>query len=107
MSTFFPGLIFHIKVIPIAGFYPTGEPISLHRLRRSPLAVDSYSFAAYFLPATVISTRKYSRIEIFIKSADVYILPRINISYSAIGNNSRSGLYNLREVHLGWKECAL
>jgi hypothetical protein len=39
-------------------FYPSGEPISLHRLRCSPFAVVYYSFMGHFLVVTAISTRK-------------------------------------------------
>jgi len=38
--------------------YPTGEPISLHRLRCSPFAVVHYRFMGYYLAATAISTRE-------------------------------------------------
>jgi len=43
---------------PIGGFYPAGEPISLHRLRRNPFAVFQYSFMNHFLVAAAISTRE-------------------------------------------------
>jgi hypothetical protein len=39
-------------------FYPTGEPISPHRLRCSPFAVVHYSFMGYFLAAAAILTRE-------------------------------------------------
>jgi hypothetical protein len=39
-------------------FYPSGEPISLHRLRCSPFAVDHYSFMGCGLAATATSARK-------------------------------------------------
>jgi len=39
-------------------FYPSGEPISLHRLRCSPFAVFKYSFIGHFLAAAVILTRE-------------------------------------------------
>jgi hypothetical protein len=35
-------------------FYPPGEPISLHRLRRSPFAVYKYSFTGHILAAAAI-----------------------------------------------------
>ncbi len=39
-------------------FYPSGEPISLHRLRCSPFAVVHYSLMGCGLAATAISTRE-------------------------------------------------
>jgi len=39
-------------------FYPSGEPISLHRLRCSPFAVDNHSFMGHFLAARAILTRE-------------------------------------------------
>jgi len=39
-------------------FYPSGEPISPHRLRRSPFAVVHYSFMGHFLAAAAILTRE-------------------------------------------------
>jgi len=39
-------------------FYPTGESISLHRLRCSPFAVYKYSFMGHCLAAAAISTRE-------------------------------------------------
>ncbi len=44
--------------ILIGIFYPSGEPISLHRLRCSPFAVVYYSYMSYFLAAAAISTRE-------------------------------------------------
>jgi len=38
-------------------FYPTGEPISQHRLRCSPFAVVHYSFMGLRLAATATSVR--------------------------------------------------
>jgi len=45
-------------LIFIGIFYPSGEPISLHRLRCSPFAVDNYSFMSRFLAAAAISARE-------------------------------------------------
>jgi hypothetical protein len=42
----------------IGVFYPLGEPISPHRLRRSPFAVVYYSFMGHFLAAAAILTRE-------------------------------------------------
>ena len=42
----------------IDSFYPTDKPISLHRLRCSPLAVVHYSCVSHCLAATAISARK-------------------------------------------------
>jgi hypothetical protein len=39
-------------------FYPSGEPISLHRLRCGPFAVYKYSFMGHFLAAAAILTRE-------------------------------------------------
>jgi hypothetical protein len=39
-------------------FYPSGEAISPHRLRRSPFAVVHYSFMGHFLAAAAILTRE-------------------------------------------------
>jgi len=39
-------------------FYPSGEPISPHRLRCSPFAVVHYSFMGHFLAAAAILTRE-------------------------------------------------
>jgi len=39
--------------IKIDIFYPTGEPISQHRLRRSSFAVVYYSFMSHFLHLNV------------------------------------------------------
>jgi len=39
-------------------FYPSGESISPHRLRRSPFAVVHYSFMGHFLAAAAILTRE-------------------------------------------------
>ncbi len=55
-----------IMVIPYLGevlfiidiFYPTGELISLQRLRCSPFAVDFYSFMGHCLAAAASSTRE-------------------------------------------------
>ncbi len=63
------GLLPDIAVIPnkklyekifilIGIFYPTGEPISPHRLRCNPFAVVHYSFMGCGLAATAISTRE-------------------------------------------------
>ena len=38
--------------------YPPGEPISLHRLCCSPIAVYKYSFIGHCLAAAAISTRE-------------------------------------------------
>jgi len=38
--------------------YPSGEPISSHRLRCSPFAVVHYSFMGHFLAAAAILTRE-------------------------------------------------
>jgi hypothetical protein len=49
---------FERKVFLLIGiFYPSGEPISLHRLRCSPFAVVHYSFMGHFLAAAAILTR--------------------------------------------------
>jgi len=45
----------------ISIFYPSGELISPHLLRCSPLAVVHYSFAGHCLAVTATSTREYSR----------------------------------------------
>jgi hypothetical protein len=45
-------------LIIIGIFYPSGEPISLHRLRCSPFAVDNYSFMGCGLAAAATSARK-------------------------------------------------
>jgi hypothetical protein len=47
-----------IYLILIGIFYPSGEPISLHRLRCSPFAVVHYSFMGRFLAAAAILTRE-------------------------------------------------
>ena len=39
-------------------FYPTGKPISLHRLHNSPFAVYKYSIMGHCLAAAAISTRE-------------------------------------------------
>jgi len=39
-------------------FYPSGEPISLQRLRCSPFAVVHYSFMGHFLAVAAILTRE-------------------------------------------------
>jgi hypothetical protein len=39
-------------------FYPSGEPISPHRLRCSPFAVVHYSFMGHFLAAAAILIRE-------------------------------------------------
>jgi hypothetical protein len=39
-------------------FYPSGEPISLQRLRCSPFAVVHYSFMGHFLVVAAILTRE-------------------------------------------------
>jgi len=38
-------------------FYPPGEPISQHRLRCGPFAVDHYNFMSHCLVAAAISSR--------------------------------------------------
>jgi len=43
-------------------FYPSGEPISLQRLRCSPVAVVYYSFMGHFLAVAAILTRELSRL---------------------------------------------
>ncbi len=50
--------VFIDLIIIIDIFYPSGELILLHRLRRSPFAVDHYSFMGYFLAAAATSTRE-------------------------------------------------
>jgi hypothetical protein len=48
-----------IKLIIIIDIlYPPGAPISPHRLRCSPFAVDIYSFMGHFLVAAATSTRE-------------------------------------------------
>jgi hypothetical protein len=47
-----------IYLILIGIFYPSGEPISLHRLRCSPFAVVHYSFMGHILAAAAILTRE-------------------------------------------------
>ncbi len=44
--------------ILIGIFYPSGEPISPHRLRCSPFAVVHYSFMGHFLAAAAILARE-------------------------------------------------
>jgi hypothetical protein len=39
-------------------FYPSGEPISPHRLRWCPFAVVHYSFMGHFLADAAILTRE-------------------------------------------------
>jgi hypothetical protein len=39
-------------------FYPSGEPISLQRLRCGPFAVVHYSFIGHFLAVAAILTRE-------------------------------------------------
>jgi len=39
-------------------FYPSGEPISPHRLRCSPFAVYKYSFMGHCLAAAATSARE-------------------------------------------------
>jgi hypothetical protein len=39
-------------------FYPSGDLISPHRLRCSPLAVVHYSFMGHFLAVAATSTRE-------------------------------------------------
>jgi len=52
-------LFFKKKVFIFIGiFYPSGEPISPHRLRCSPFAVDDHSFMGHFLAARAILTRQ-------------------------------------------------
>jgi len=46
------------SLIFIGIFYPSGEPISPHRLRCSPFAVVHYSVMGHFLAAAAISTRE-------------------------------------------------
>jgi hypothetical protein len=48
--------IFFLNLIGI--FYPSGEPISLQRLRCSPFAVVHYSFMGHFLTVAAILTRE-------------------------------------------------
>jgi hypothetical protein len=62
---------FLVPLFSIGIFYPPGEPISPHRLRCNPFAVDHYSFMGCCLAAAAISARKSSRLpELFIKTAD-------------------------------------
>jgi hypothetical protein len=49
---------FLVPLSSIGIFYPSGEPISPHRLRCSPFAVDHYSFMGCGLAATAISARE-------------------------------------------------
>jgi hypothetical protein len=50
---------FYERVFLLIGiFYPSGEPISPHRLRCSPIAVLCYSFMAHFLGGAAILTRE-------------------------------------------------
>ncbi len=49
---------FHVIFIVIDIFYPSGEPISQHRLRCSSFAVVHYSFMSHFLAATITSVRE-------------------------------------------------
>jgi hypothetical protein len=62
-------LILHIKslknncsgenlLILVGIFYPSGEPISLHRRRCSPFAVVHYSIMGHYLAVAAISTRE-------------------------------------------------
>jgi len=47
------------KIFLLIGiFYPTGESISLQRLRCSPFAVDYYSFMGHFLAVAATLTRE-------------------------------------------------
>jgi len=47
----------NLSILFISIFYPSGEPISQHRLRCSPFAVVYYSFMGHFLVAAAISSR--------------------------------------------------
>ncbi len=51
---------FKVRVgrIAIGIFYPTGEPISPHRLHCSPFAVVHYNFMGHCFAAAAILTRK-------------------------------------------------
>jgi hypothetical protein len=51
---------YYVKVfIHLIGiFYPSGEPISLQRLRCSPFAVVHFSFMGHFLAVAAILTRE-------------------------------------------------
>jgi hypothetical protein len=44
-------------------FYPSGEPISQHRLRCSSFEVVHYIFMSHLLAATATSVREYSRLK--------------------------------------------
>ena len=44
--------------LAISIFFPTGEPISPHRLRCGPFAVVHYNFMSHCLAAAAISTRE-------------------------------------------------
>jgi hypothetical protein len=46
------------QLISIGIFYPSGDPISLRRLRRGSFAVVYYSFISHILVAAAISERK-------------------------------------------------
>jgi hypothetical protein len=39
-------------------FYPSGEPISQHRLRCNSFVVVHYNFMSHFLAATITSVRE-------------------------------------------------
>ena len=39
--------------LAINSFYPSGRPISLHQLHRSPFAVVNYSFMNYFFASSI------------------------------------------------------
>jgi len=43
--------------LAISIFYPSGEPISQHRLRCNPFAVVYYNFMGHCLVAAAISSR--------------------------------------------------
>jgi hypothetical protein len=47
---------YHFLIIEI--FYPTGEPISQHRLHCSSFVVVHYNFMSHFFAATATSVRE-------------------------------------------------
>jgi hypothetical protein len=46
------------QIFFVSIFYPTGGPISPHRLHCSPFVVIHYNFMGYFFVAAAISIRK-------------------------------------------------